>query len=180
MKKCKKIVVTGGPGSGKTSLIQALENRGFPVFHEISRQLIAEAQQAGTQNYFKEAPIPFSQKLLDARIQQFHQANAALDPFVFLDRGLPDVIAYFDSIEQDSPFSINLKQEYRYDQVFFLPPWEAIYQQDSQRMETFVEAQEIGRILLSHYTKLNYAPVKIPPGTLSERCDFLLTQIGYG
>ena len=41
----KKIVITGGPGSGKTSLIDFLEENGYQCQHEISRQVTLEAKK---------------------------------------------------------------------------------------------------------------------------------------
>ena len=40
----KKIVITGGPGSGKTSLIDFLEENGYQCQNEISRQVTLEAK----------------------------------------------------------------------------------------------------------------------------------------
>ena len=35
----KKILITGGPGTGKTELIKGLENLGFNCEKEISREI---------------------------------------------------------------------------------------------------------------------------------------------
>ena len=39
------IIITGGPGAGKTTLINALGDMGYPTFAESSRQLIEEQSQ---------------------------------------------------------------------------------------------------------------------------------------
>ena len=46
MKK-QKIVITGGPGTGKSSIIRQLEKHGHECLHEISRQVTLEAQKQG-------------------------------------------------------------------------------------------------------------------------------------
>ena len=35
----KKILITGGPSTGKSTLVSELENNGLHCFHEISREL---------------------------------------------------------------------------------------------------------------------------------------------
>ena len=39
MSKLKKIVLTGGPSSGKTSIIKNLKKLGFLCFDEVAREL---------------------------------------------------------------------------------------------------------------------------------------------
>lgn len=39
------IIITGGPGAGKTTLINALADAGYPTFAESSRQLIEQQSQ---------------------------------------------------------------------------------------------------------------------------------------
>lgn len=39
------IIITGGPGAGKTTLINALGDSGYPTFAESSRQLIEQQSQ---------------------------------------------------------------------------------------------------------------------------------------
>ena len=67
----KKIVITGGPGSGKTSLIDFLEENGYQCQHEISRQVTLEAKKKGIDQLFLSDPILFSQLLLKGRLQQY-------------------------------------------------------------------------------------------------------------
>ena len=63
----KKIVITGGPGSGKTSLILFLEENGYQCQNEISRQVTLEAQKKGIDQLFLSDPVLFSQHLLEER-----------------------------------------------------------------------------------------------------------------
>jgi predicted ATPase len=45
----KRIVITGGPSTGKTTLIKQLQSRGFLCFEEISRQVTLEARSRGVE-----------------------------------------------------------------------------------------------------------------------------------
>ena len=52
-----KIVITGGPGTGKTSIINKLESLGHHVFHESSREIIRKYKKLGHDQLFLSNPI---------------------------------------------------------------------------------------------------------------------------
>ena len=71
----KKIAITGGPGTGKTSIITLLQDSGFICYDEISRQVTLQARKDGIEQLFLTEPLMFSEKLLEGRIQQFLNAK---------------------------------------------------------------------------------------------------------
>lgn len=176
--KTKRIVITGGPGSGKTVLINQLENEGHPVIHEISRQVTLEAQKQGIDQLFIDKPILFSEKLLEGRLKQFHEAEACKSPFLFYDRGMPDVTAYMDFVASDYPKEFSETcHNHRYDIIFVLPPWESIYKQDNERYESFEQAEKIFSYLKNSYQGYNYTVCEVPVGTIKDRLDFILDKL---
>ena len=52
MERNLKVVITGGPGSGKSSLIAALKKKGHLCYKEFSRQLIDDGKKRGMENFF--------------------------------------------------------------------------------------------------------------------------------
>ena len=80
----KKIVITGGPGSGKTSLIDFLEENGYQCQHEISRQVTLEAKKKGIDQLFLSDPILFSQLLLKGRLQQYQEVDHFKKQYYFM------------------------------------------------------------------------------------------------
>ena len=176
--KSKRIVISGGPGSGKTSLISHLEKEGHVCMPEISRDIIIAAQKEGIEQLFLENPILFSQKLLEGRLQQFIEVAGLNDPFVFYDRGMPDVTAYMDYIEAHYPVNFSeICLINRYDVIFLLPPWEAIYEQDNERYESFEQAEKVYHYLLKGYQKYNYSVIEVPVGTVEKRIDYMLEKL---
>jgi predicted ATPase len=176
----KRTVITGGPGTGKTALVTELEKQGHYCYHEIIRQMTLQAKKEGNQAMvnplaFVKDPLAFNRMLLQARIAQFEDASQLQVSSVFYDRGIPDVLAYMDYFEQgyDSEFT-QPSQNLRYDAVLLLPPWEAIYQQDNERLESFDQACEIHDILESCYRQYGYEVVAIKPGTLKQRVNEVL------
>lgn len=174
----KKIVITGGPGTGKSTLINALIKRGHRCLEEISRQIILDAKKEGIDQLFLTNPLLFSELLLKGRQQQFEDANTIDSEFVFLDRGLPDVLAYMDFIGDHYPPSFTLScEKITYDTVFILKPWQAIYTSDNERYESFEQALQIHDHLLSTYQQFNYQLVDVPFGTVEWRVNFILNAL---
>jgi predicted ATPase len=174
----KRCVITGGPGTGKTSLINRLTTKGYTCFEEISRQITLEARQQGIEQLFLENALLFSEQLLQGRTRQFEEANEIQEPLIFLDRGLPDILAYMDFI--GDPYPTHFKEaclKYRYDAVFILEPWLEIYARDAERYETFEEAQRIHRYLVKTYSKFNYELIIIPKDTVDNRVELLLDSL---
>ena len=176
--KTKKIAIIGSPASGKTSIINQLMKKGHVCMEEISRKITLKAQNKGVDQVFLKDPILFSDQLLAARKQQFIDAGTANRPFVFFDRGLPDVIAYLDYIDSDySKEYINSCKKYKYDKVFILMPWKEIYVRDNERYETFEQATEIHKYLIKWYTSFNYELIEVPQSKVKNRVDFILNNI---
>ena len=174
----KKIVITGGPGSGKTVLIKHIQDLGFQCVHEISRTITIEAQKNGIEQLFLEDPLLFSRKLLKGRLGQFHDTEDIESSFLFYDRGLPDITAYLDYNNAIYPEHFNdTCRVNRYDTVFLLPPWKDIYKQDNERYESFKEAKNIYKFLLKGYRKYGYEIDEVPSGSLEFRTNYIFKKL---
>lgn len=171
----KRIVITGGPGSGKTALINFLENEGHHVMHEISREVIQQAQKEGIEQLFLEDSMLFSQKLMDGRLKQFEAGENCEAPILFYDRGMPDVTAYLNFVDEKyaEDFEKNCR-DHRYDSVFVLPPWREIYKQDNERYESFEEAEKIFHFLKRGYQNYGYLIHEVPVGPVKNRVQHIL------
>ena len=101
--KTKKIVITGGPGTGKSTLINELIKRGYTCLEEISRQVTLNAKKDGIDQLFLTNPLLFSELLLKGRHQQYREADNLNADLTFFDRGVPDVLAYMDYIGDNYP-----------------------------------------------------------------------------
>ncbi|MGB7785677.1 MAG: ATP-binding protein [Salinimicrobium sp.] len=176
--KTRKIVITGGPGTGKTSVIEALEQNGYFCFHEVSREVIREAQQKGIDQLFLKEPLLFSELLLEGRIKQHREASIMSHDLVFLDRGVPDVVAYMNYFGNEYPPVFNeVCKDYLYEKVFILPPWEDIYTEDNERYESYDQAVAIHDELARSYAFHGYEPIEVPCGTIAERTSFILNHL---
>ncbi|MDH5413504.1 MAG: ATP-binding protein [Flavobacteriaceae bacterium] len=173
-----KIVITGGPGTGKTTLIQELEKRNFKCTPEISRQVTLMARKKGIEYLFLKEPLLFSELLLEGREKQYLEAVNSDAKTVFFDRGIPDVHAYLDHFKTTYPDTFIQKSNlYRYDGIFILPPWKEIYKNDQERFETYESSISIYNHLKEAYSLLDYHVVEVPHGKVQERTNFILDHL---
>ena len=171
-------MITGAPGTGKSTIIYELEKMGYFCMHEISREVILEARKLGTEQLFLTEPLLFSDKLVKGRLQQYLETEKLEKELIFFDRGIPDVQAYLNYISLDYPDDfMDLGKRHRYDFVFLMPPWEEIYATDNERYESFEQSLAIHNHLQRTYKTLGYRVVEVPPGTVEKRIQYILNVI---
>ncbi len=176
----KRILLTGGPGTGKTTVLNRLKQRGYFCFEEVSRVIIKAAQKKGIEQLFLTHPDEFNQKILSGRINQHLEGRKIDAGICFLDRGLPDIIAYNNYIGANTSEAVlKAVQKYRYDFVFVFPPWKNIYTKDNERYESFNESVKIYENLKNTYTDLNYEVLEVPINTASDRVNYILNIAEY-
>ncbi len=172
------IVIIGGPGSGKTTLINGLTDKGYTCYPEISREVTLEAREQGIEQLFLEKPLLFSELLLEGRKKQFVSATKEQTNVVFLDRGIPDVLAYMHYIGDSYPAFFDAAcREHLYTRIFILPPWEDIYISDDARYENYEQAVLIHEHLVETYEKYGYNLIEVPRDTVDNRILFILDKL---
>ena len=93
-------VITGGPSTGKTTVINMLEKRGYKTTIEHARHYIDTMRIEGqTVEDIKNNKRKFQLGVLDMQIKQ----EDAIKPndLVFLDRAIPDAMAYYQFLMLD-------------------------------------------------------------------------------
>jgi len=174
----KKIIITGGPGTGKTSLIEELKKNNFKCFDEISREITLKYRKKGIEQLFLSDPNLFSQELLNGRIQQFNKSINLQADCVFFDRGIPDIIAYLNFKKVDlSKKILESVDKYKYDMIFLLEPWEDIYSSDIIRYESFDQVITIDSYIKNTYKEFGYNPIIVPKDNIKNRVDFVINSL---
>ena len=169
------IVITGGPGSGKTTLIEALETAGFARTVEAGRAVIqAQLASGGDALPWKDRGV-FAEEMLTCDIRSYDEARQHAGP-VFFDRGIPDVIGYLRLCDLPLPaHMMKAATDFRYcRRVFIAPPWREIYAQDAERKQDFDEAQRTYDAMVAVYTGLGYELVELPRVSVEERVAFVV------
>lgn len=171
----QKHLLIGGPGTGKSTTLQLLQDMGYNCFPEIAREITLSAKKNGVDQLYLADPLAFSIALLKGRIEQFEKANRIEENVVFMDRGIPDISAYLDySKQQYPPYFTDANKKHRYQKVFHFPIWKEIFTSDNERYENLEEAVKIDLHLQKTYTALGYELIQIPKSTVYERVNFIL------
>jgi predicted ATPase len=169
-------VITGGPGSGKTSLIAALDGiHGMP---EAGRAIIREEQAAGGSALPWKDPQAFAEKMLERDVAAWDAARQLEGPVIF-DRGIPDVVGYLQLSGLPIPeYFVQAAVERRYNRrVFLAPPWPEIFTQDAERKQTLAEAEATYQVMREIYTGLGYDLMELPFVSIAERAAFVRAAI---
>ena len=172
-------VVTGGPGAGKSTLIDGLERLGYARTVEAGRGIIQDQVAIGGRALPWCDPRAFAEMMLCWEMRSHHMARGRAGP-VFFDRGVPDVIGYMRLLDLAVPAHMETAaQSFRYNRrVFIAPPWPDIFEQDGERRQTFDEAVRTHEAMVATYTCHGYELVELPRAPVSERIAFVLAHIG--
>lgn len=173
------IVITGGPGAGKTTLIKALDQRGYDTSAEVARAIIEDQQQKGGTALPWQDNAAYANAMLRGTIRAWQEALAQHPRPVFLDRGLPDILAHrrISGLGEDTSLKRAI-ETYRYrKQVFILPPWAEIYKNDSARSQSFAEAVRTYVLLCKAYVECGYELIEIRKNPVEIRAEHLLGKL---
>jgi predicted ATPase len=174
MTKHNFYVITGGPGGGKTSLLECLASKGYPYVPETAREIIKQRLSQGL------SPRP-DQKTFAEQIFAKDWVNfisISDTSIVFFDRSFMDSAcllfdadgAAYNKIEDTLNNRFNNK-------VFLTSPWKEIYQTDAERDQSFDEAIRVYERLEKWYREHGYDTVVLPKDTVENRATFILDQI---
>ena len=172
-------VITGGPGSGKSTLIAALEAAGFRCSAEAGRAIIRQQAAISGRALPWVEPALFAEMMLSWEMRA-HQAMSARPGAAFFDRGVPDVIGYLRLLGLPAPAHMAKAAElFRYERkVFICPPWPEIFAQDEERRQTPEEAERTFRAMRGTYADCGYDLVEVPRAPVAERLAFILRSAG--
>jgi len=172
-------IITGGPGSGKSTLIEALAAQGLSHMPEAGRAIIQDQVAIGGTALPWSDRLAFAELMLSWEMRSYRAAQEIAGPVIF-DRGLPDVVGYLRLSGLPVPPHIeraaNLFRYHR--RVFIAPLWPAIFTQDTERKQSIQEAEATHQAMVDVYSRLGYELLPLPLAPVSERVKFVRQIIG--
>ncbi len=167
-------VLTGGPGGGKTTLINHLRGQGNFCVAETARTLIREQVASGgdalpwvdPQAYWRET---------SRRDVAIYDSLAAETRTVFFDRGVVDNLGWsrVAAFVPDPDLVAQLQARRCNVHVLTFPPWREIYVQDAERKQDFAEAVRTYDLILQTLWELSYQVVEVPKASVAARAAFV-------
>ncbi len=170
-------IITGGPSTGKTTLLQELELLGHKTVPEAARTWIDENLGRGISvKQLRADEYKFQQDIakLKAKIERAIDADA----LTFFDRGMHDTLAFMRHYGFPiEGWIVKLAEKSQYKKVFLLEPL-AFYERDYARTEDQHFLNKIPQLLHDVYTEFGMKPISVPPISPAERAKFILHHIG--
>lgn len=165
-----RIVITGGPSVGKTTIITLLEMMGYKVVHELATRIIKEGKYLPWVDRHKfQAEVLRRQLSAEASILDF-------DNPIFLDRGAFDGEAYYIADGLPIPPSFSTVDPTLYDLAFLveeLPFFDA----NDVRRENLEFTKKLSCIIEQCYASRNIKVVRVPAMLPHQRADFIVQHM---
>lgn len=167
-------VITGAPCSGKTAVINGLEQLGYQVVHEAARAFIdAEVQKGISIARIKADIFAFERHILDTKI--VIEDSLPEDDIIFLDRAVPDSIGYYilEGLDPKDPIAKSKQRQYK--KIFFFERLK--FEKDNVRSEDDKIAARLDQLIKESYQALGYKVVHVPLMPVNKRIDFILVHL---
>ena len=173
----KNFIITGGPGSGKTAIINELSHRGIPCFSEVARSVIIQEMHVQSDVLPFKNVLAFTKKVVTTMQSDLTQCTN--ETVNFFDRGIPDSAGYlvYENVKIPSYLDDAITNSNYEKDVFIAPYWQAIYATDNQRIESANKAKGISEALRTVYTQYGFNLIDIPFLPVADRVEFILSQI---
>ena len=178
-KKIKKptnwYVITGGPSSGKTTTVNLLKERGYITTMEHARHYLDTQRLKGkTVEEIRKNQNEFQMGVLKMQMEQESQISP--DILVFLDRAIPDTLAYYQflNLTVDENLLAIMRTVF-YKKIFILDSLPLM--KDYARTEDAAAQKKIHALLVTTYKSLGFPIVEVPVLPPDERVNFILKNL---
>lgn len=178
------VVITGGPGSGKTSLVTYLGSLGYATVSEAAIQIIEELNgQLGVADQIawrQQHPAEFQRRVTYRQAALEAACSIASGGLAFCDRGRPDAKAYAQLAGYKLDAEVrSLVEAQRYLRIFLLDTLNSFAERPATgRISDRARSLRIHDLLDEAYCSSGYAPCRVPGLPIPDRAQFVLSELG--
>jgi predicted ATPase len=158
---------------GKTALLEHLGSMGFATVREAARDVIHEQLLLDSDVLPWRDQSMFQRHVLELQLKR---ESLAEGPVIFMDRGIPDGIAYLRAYNHSVFREMLAHARDRYDGVFLVEP-HGEYVDDAERREDPEEAIMLHGVIQATYRDLGYEVVNVPSMPVARRSEFVLERV---
>lgn len=168
-------LLTGAPGSGKTTLAELFRQREYSVIDDPGRfELQSEIAQGRPPNLVRGDYLAFQRRVLNREMSVLSQTDAA--ETVVLDYGIAESLAFMKAAGIPWPADfIEATTRFTFRHVFVLDPI-STNDADQARIHAPAERDTLRDFIFWIYSALGHRPVKVPLMPLYERFNFIVNE----
>jgi len=183
----KKYIITGGPHSGKSSVLELLEKQGIQVLHETARLIIQEDQEKKKLDPSYNYLYPWEDQNIFCRRcheRQLEREKELTGDLAILDRSVIDNLAYaaVEKIDLNPKIYKDIADAGYEKKVFFFELLNS-YKTDSQRKDSEEQVKAVHGELYNIYRNLGFEIIDVPlfsedkNTSIKKRAEFILNHI---
>ncbi len=181
----KRYILSGAPGSGKTSVIKEMEQYGHIVVHESATDIIAEAQAKGFEKPWEESGFVGDIAIMQRERQVFTRgALQFFDRSPFCTYALGNYLAQTKDTEFQPPKTLTeeidrcLAMRIYQPKVFFFENLGFI-ENTAARKISYADALIFEQIHVSTYQTFGFELILVPAAPVAERQKYILDRISW-
>lgn len=167
-------VITGGPSSGKTTLINHLDALGYQTAPEVARELINRLlNNQYSLEEIRQNTLSLQRAILATALKR--ERRLQKNALIFFDRGTPDSLGYFRYYQINADKIAPVCKKNRYKKLFYCHPLPL--EHDMVRVEDNVSAPIIGTFIYEAYQSLGYELIELPAVSIAQRLAIIGAHI---
>ncbi len=172
MSKNNWFVITGGPSSGKTTVLKELARLGYKTVSEAARSIIDNALAEGMPIEQLRADEKHFQEVVAKKKSEI-ESSLNENEIIFFDRGMHDTLAYLQSYNFEVKAWVDkLLQTSVYSKVFVLEQLPS-FTQDYARTEDTAFVESINQLIYAAYEGHGMKPITIKVASPRQRAKII-------
>lgn len=169
------VIISGCSGGGKSTLVDALRERGYATIAEPGRRIVREELEGTGLALPWRDPVAFAHRAIATATDDRRRAET-LPGTVFFDRSLVDAAAALEAATGQPSLGSIAGDRYS-PRVFLATPWPELFAADVERRHDMSAAVAEYERLARAYPSLGYEVVLLPKVPVAARVEFVLSRL---